>query len=410
MNNQSRLLFLLGSGISIPAGFPATVELTQRILSGEGVILASDEIFYLDNDSSGDPLSKKNIPRIKSFLEVMKKEIDAYKKKFNPGNSQDANYEELYYLIKQIHDDELQEYDNPALNALIDKISSEITPSLIPDENGMIREWTLAELAFHSCNFIFDIVWHSLVITPKRLDHLHSVLEACLDKTISHVDICTLNHDTLLEQYLVPNLAKHQIQLNDGFSPLENGSRYWDSSLLEDERIKVRLLKLHGSINWFEIQNSIGGEKVVIPPQGWEIDNVRDNEGHIQRPTGRTRSRTPLFLVGTFNKMLDYTQSIFADLYCQFHKSLWKTNSLVVCGYSFHDKGINTQIAEWLFSDRQHKLLVIREKPDELLRSARGAISNNWEKYWLRNGQLLTVPKMIEDVTWGEILSCLKGE
>ncbi len=398
---NKKLVFLFGSGISIPAKFPKTAELTKKILSGDGVVRASDGIYYLSEDSSGYPLTAEYIPRVKNFLLGVKREIDHYYL-----NMRKTNYEDLYYLLKQILDSELGDYDNPALNSLIVKISSEIAPLLKPDENGTKKEWTLIELTDEACKYIFDIVWHSLVKPPEQLDHLHSILDACLDEGLSHIDICTLNHDTLLEQCLNLHLANNQIQLNDGFGPLESGSRYWDSSFFEDENIKVRLLKLHGSISWFKIHNPTEGEKVVIPPQGWDIDNVKDNQGQIQRPAGRR----PLFLAGTFNKMLDYTQSIFADLYCQFHKSLWKTSSLVVCGYSFHDKGINMQIAEWLFAEKQHKLLVIHSEPETLLRSARGAISNNWERYWLKSHQLYTIPKMIEDVSWTEISSCLESK
>ena len=249
-----------------------------------------------------------------------------------------------------------------------------------------------------ACNYIYDIVWHSLVISPEKIDYLSSIFDACFDDTFSHVDICTLNHDTLLEQFLEKNLSNKKIEVVDGFGQSINESRFWDLSLFLNEKNKVHFLKLHGSISWFKVQNENGEERVVIPPRGWEIDSVRDNQGRILRPAGRR----PVFLAGTFNKMLGYTQSIFADLYCQFHNSLGRTNSLVVSGYSFHDKGINTQIAEWLYAGMQHKIIVIHSKPETLLSSARGAISNNW-KIWENTQQLIAIPKMIEDINWSEI-------
>ena len=86
MTNPSRLLFLFGSGISVPAKFPNAAELTERVLSGEGVIRHTDGIYYLNKDSSGYPLTDEFVPRVKSFLKVAKKEIDAYYKKLRDTN------------------------------------------------------------------------------------------------------------------------------------------------------------------------------------------------------------------------------------------------------------------------------------------------------------------------------------
>ena len=51
-----------------------------------------------------------------------------------------------------------------------------------------------------------------------------------------------------------------------------------------------------------------------------------------------------LLLMGTFNKMLLYTASLWGELHCHFHHSLSRDSALVVCGYGFRDKGINTKI------------------------------------------------------------------
>jgi hypothetical protein len=41
-----RVAFLLGSGISIPAGMPSTREITDQVLSGEGVMRQTDGNYY----------------------------------------------------------------------------------------------------------------------------------------------------------------------------------------------------------------------------------------------------------------------------------------------------------------------------------------------------------------------------
>ena len=119
MPTNSRLLFLLGAGISIPAKLPKTSELTQKILSGVGVVRHTDGIYYLSEEPSSYFLTDEYVPRIRTFLKRLKKEVDSYYK-----NSREANYEDIYYLAAQIRDSELGEYDNPALNALISEMFS----------------------------------------------------------------------------------------------------------------------------------------------------------------------------------------------------------------------------------------------------------------------------------------------
>ena len=121
MPTNSRLLFLLGAGISIPAGLPKTNELTQKILSGGDVILETDGIYYLNDEPSDKYLPDEYVPRIKTFLTRLKREVDSYYK-----NSRESNYEDIYYLAAQIRDSENGEYDNPALNALIGEIFPDI--------------------------------------------------------------------------------------------------------------------------------------------------------------------------------------------------------------------------------------------------------------------------------------------
>ena len=127
-----------------------------------------------------------------------------------------------------------------------------------------------------------------------------------------------------------------------------------------------------------------------------------DLNGQRQWPAGGR----PKFLAGTFNKILNYSFDVYADQHCQFHKSLRETGILIICGYGFRDKGINIKITEWLFADEQHKLIVIDPKPNELVASARGVISNNWNT-WKAGNKLCVIDKGIEETGWSAIESQL---
>ena len=60
----------------------------------------------------------------------------------------------------------------------------------------------------------------------------------------------------------------------------------------------------------------------------------------------------PLLLIGTFNKVAEYSRGIFLDLHHRFRSTLREADRLVVCGYSFGDKGINTAVIEWYYAKR----------------------------------------------------------
>lgn len=214
------------------------------------------------------------------------------------------------------------------------------------------------------------------------------------------MNIFTLNHDTVLEQ----SLANNGLKTVDGFGEPKYKVRYWDPDLFERENSGVRLFKLHGSVNWFQFmpdarepdRRSIG---ITLDSDIWHTNNP---QGKMQEPTdGR-----PLLLVGTFNKMLRYTSGIYAELHYQFFRSLRHTRCLVVCGYGFGDKGINTQIVDWIYSSSDHKMFIVHPEPEKLKRIARFAISENWD-VWNTQNKLIVITKPIEDTSWQDIRSKL---
>jgi hypothetical protein len=110
----------------------------------------------------------------------------------------------------------------------------------------------------------------------------------------------------------------------------------------------------------------------------------------------------PVMLLGTTNKLLEYTMGIFDDLHCLYCRELRKCDRLVVCGYSFGDKAINTQVVEWLHESDARRMLLIHPRPDNLKRRARPAIRYLLDSsaYGKRIGYMEVG---IEDVDWNEV-------
>lgn len=116
----------------------------------------------------------------------------------------------------------------------------------------------------------------------------------------------------------------------------------------------------------------------------------------------------PLFLVGTFNKLGDYSQELFSELLNSLRTFLSAADRVAVCGYSFGDKGINAVLINWLYGSRHRKLVVIHRDPHGIHAAARGAIANKWND-WKDFGCLRVIEKCIEDLDVDEIESCLGG-
>ena len=121
-------------------------------------------------------------------------------------------------------------------------------------------------------------------------------------------------------------------------------------------------------------------------PKIWE---TLDFSGRRQRPV----DEESVMLIGSFNKILEYTGGIFSDLFCAFRCTLDSTQCLVVGGYGFRDKGVNHTIIEWLRSSTDRKLIIVHKDYGAYKRTARKAIQDLFRT----NG-----PQIIGTGTWFE--------
>jgi hypothetical protein len=114
-------------------------------------------------------------------------------------------------------------------------------------------------------------------------------------------------------------------------------------------------------------------------PKGTDPEHTCDFSGELQWPVGIEG----VMLVGTFNKILEYSGGIFADLFCTFRSALRTTNYLVVSGYGFRDKGVNSTIIEWLRGSSDKRLVIIHENHLGYKKTARKAV----RRLFQTNGQ-----------------------
>lgn len=377
----------------MPAGFPSTQCLTESVLSGVGVKRNSDDTYQLT-----DP-QKERMPLVQLVSCAVRRIHSRAKGYFDEWNESGPNYEHLYYVAKQMWDEELGEMENPAVGPFAKELRAELEP-LRKAACGQYVPENMERLYREVCDYIADVVWRRLQHCPSETVHLKPIAEACSRRLVA--GIATLCHDTHVEVYL----DGEGISLADGFSaPNEKRYRYWKQKFCSEDTIPF--LKLHGSVDWWRF--GAGSTELRIPPKGEYQQRLQCEDGACcYANPGR-----PELLIGTFNKPAEYSQGIFLDLHHNFRAMLEGADQLLFCGYSFGDKGINTAILEWFYAKRGRRFLVIHPDIEELVKSARGAIKRRWEKDPLCPEEVAlkeattVISKRLEDVTAEELIAHL---
>ena len=349
---------------------PTTGDITARVRSGEGVMRHTDGVYHFSTKLQPDERNE----HVVRLTNALFSEIDAY---YEDRRSHPANYENCCYLAAQLRDTESGEFDNPAVEPMISKLAQEegLRPLMGTKHD---REVLFSETE----NYIRDVVWGMLSAKPSDLKYLNWLTNLANDKDVVSLEYLTLNHDTVLEQAL----SRNSVAFCDGFGEPVHGVRFWQPDRLQASH-RVRLSKLHGSVDWFRFRSN---RNVGIA---------------LERDAFQTDPR-PELLVGTFNKIVEYTTGVFADLHCHFHQCLRQTRLMVCCGYGFGDKGINTKLSEWINAEPRNRLVVVHGDPDGLFNCSRGTIANHCNE-WHQQKRLVVVEKWVQDTSWEEVKETL---
>ncbi len=400
---MNRITFLLGAGASIPAGYSSTKCLTKTIRASENYCRHTDQQFYRCFPERERPVTDYTMPVVDRIIDWLFKQTKEYFQ--DRGECKELNYEDIYYLASQLRDD-ATELQNPALLPLIRKLKCDMTLwqecseycSLkgIPD----LDRSDFNHFCSETCHYIEHIVTDLLSLNGKCCTrHLEII------KTIHEVDglelrgIATLAHDTHVER----NLRSAGIKLADGFSPPipSDTLRIWKNQFSSCDGIPF--VKLHGSVNWtsFELPEPSKYEKLPQSEIGVREPSYLDESVYLH--SGGV-NRRPFLLIGTFNKPAQYNWGLMLDIHYRFRKILEGSDTLVVCGYSFGDKAINTQLIFWCNAERSRSLVVIDPSDrSDVINSARYAA-----RELLRDrGTARFITKPMEEVEPCELLEVL---
>ncbi|MDX6443039.1 MAG: hypothetical protein QOH71_113 [Blastocatellia bacterium] len=294
-----------------------------------------------------------------------------------------TTYEDLFYLCEQIRLWNIGLVDNSMVTPLMESIEHK-TRGLLEGRSLMARLSDLGSLAEQACSFIESVVADEL--RPEGIAGLDLILKLATAPYIEQLNIVTLNHDTLVEQYLTEN----KVQFIDGFGKGDGDVRWYDENIFDKRSARVKILKLHGSVNWYSFL--VNGKSRPAIFFGTDITNIRDGQGNQLRPI----FRRPSFLSG-INKAVAYQRGIYADTHFHFHQLLRQCKQIVMSGYGWGDIAINFQLDTWLDQKRSNNIILLDETPEKLV--DRSLIMASGYDYWTRCGQLILIPKWLCDTS-----------
>ncbi len=373
------LSFLLGAGVSLPAQIPTTAEITKYLLSGQGVQYSRAGKFVVQQAVGHNP----TVQEVLTFLQLIKKSTTGF------YQERGLNYEDLYYLAAQIRDFTTED-NNPVVSCFISElVAAQKQPQ------GSFSPAPMIRLAGLATNYIIDLLAFLLAKDTPKLDYLAVLKKAINAYGWQRVNFFSLNHDLVLERYF----RQEEINYCDGFGRGEDRLRPWQPELfLTADR--VNLLKLHGSVNWYHFSPLTATGQCRRDFFGC-VGFLKDKKVVLGYNDITDR---PLILTGRTNKILEYNRSIYVDLHYYFYRLLPRTELLIISGYSFGDRGINSWLINWLQSAANKRIVLLGPAPEQTIEQAPAGIRNNWPK-WQAAARVVHYPAAIEAADWSEILS-----
>lgn len=331
---------LLGAGASAEADVPMSFQMTQRIL--DGII--------------GSARAHSQEAAALSFVCATLLAAQAAK-----GNaSQDLDVEQVFSAVELLAERAELEVApfvaawHPAVGALdqpmilrqsfdqrfIDAITSHITGS-----GGITSFYDLvAELIDSSTGAGAGGTYRRLTVlmltqlraaiggTEKKVDYLRPLARRGAEP--HGITVATLNYDRAVEIACTQDLV-----------PVETGIGSWIASgAWRWPDRGVRLLKLHGSIDWSWANEKIQGNLRNLPRKVVVVD-------------GNHQQLEPALVFGHRGKLR--AEGPFLSLLAEFERQLGNAKRLIIIGYSFRDDHVNEVITRWTAESSERTLLAV---------------------------------------------------
>lgn len=345
--HKERTTVLLGAGASVDAGIPASVNLTKKIVetidtaqtryhgTAQALNIAIGAMIAHDTAKGGDAFAGIDVERIFAAIRMLATrddlDIAPYVAAWNPHldglgrkNELPAFWEEKF--VKALASERRH---NGQLKAAFKEGVASLT--------GKRDENVFADLEQQMINALKE----ALHVDAQNVDYLAPLLY----ESSANINIATLNYDRSIELLA----GRANASLDTGVGSWSGGYDWkWDESA------HVRLLKLHGSLDWYlertkSAESRMAEDKIVV----WPSDGP-------ERPS-RNSSLAVVFGQGVKLR----SDGPFLAMLQEFDHFLTSTDRLVIVGYSMRDDHINAAIRRWINSAHDPKLSIIDPYPPD---------------------------------------------
>lgn len=319
---QGTRMVLLGAGASVEAGIPASFEMTERLVEEieksawsnlpEALHFVCGALMSFDAAKGKSPYAGLDVERVFAAVELLAErrtlEVSPFVGAWHPAVDAWDRTDLPRTFDRQLREAILQPAGGqPALDEVV---------RVVLAVSGEGTGANYRELADQMVSELRGLV----AVTPKDIGYLRPLVRAARDSP-SGLTVATLNYDRGIEEAC----AADDVSVQTGIE------RWVDHRIWEWPQSGVRLLKLHGSIDW-----------------AWEEEHA---EGHMRRDTiavsgdPSREPRRPAVVFGARSKLR--AAGPFLSLLGELERMLSTACELVVVGYSFRDDHINEAIRNW---------------------------------------------------------------
>ena len=274
--------FLIGAGCSRCAGLPMTAELTQETIESEKLDEPSKAILMAVKDHFAGSTNSN----IEDYLSELVDLLAIVERR----DARRAAQPEVSIDGKKFSASQLRTAAEHIKEALVSAIDKQV-----------------------------DIETHRMFIRA-----VHRPLRVGKATRSSIVDYIVLNYDTVVEDAL----AVERIPFSDGIDGGETG--WWAPETFDRDGLRARVLKLHGSVNWSEVDGDPLPRRIARTLQ---IQDMRQRRILIWPASTKYRETQ----LDPFAQLANRARLVMRP-----NRSSQRV--LVICGYSFSDGHINIEI------------------------------------------------------------------
>ncbi len=325
---------LLGAGASHDAGIPISTEMTEKLVEAinerhrwgqetQALNFVCGALMAYDAAQGDSPYTGLDVERVISAIDLLAErrdlEVTPFVASWHPAVDAWDRPRVASFAGRNLQDALEKDHHGGRIEQVIGGMIDSRTKAGDGTTYRVLARSMTAELR------------RLLETDAQRAAYLKPIADAA--RREGGITVATLNYDTSVEQVAEATSVPVYTGLDEWTSHREWG---WPTSGL-------RLLKLHGSINWCWNDTAAPGD-LGISTVSRTLDVASE-------------TRSPALIFGQREKLS--AKGPFLSLLAEFERLLEQAEHLLVVGYSFRDNHVNEVIRHWAADDLSRRITIV---------------------------------------------------